>query len=251
MNSMDQASTIDPKEVDYYERFSATWWDKEGPFWPLHVLNDLRMEWIVDQLSTHLDESASNVTPSQPLSGLRVLDIGCGGGLLSEALAKAGAKVTGLDVVEKNINVAKHHAKNGGLNIDYRAQTAEALAETGQQFDIVFNMEVIEHVANPERFMAACNQLVKPDGYEFVATINRNPIAFIIAIFGAENVLRLLPKGTHHYAKLRKPSEITQWLQTDGLSVIESIGVRVNPFKRNMSTMKNQWVNYMLMARKT
>jgi 2-polyprenyl-6-hydroxyphenyl methylase/3-demethylubiquinone-9 3-methyltransferase len=238
-----QSVTIDPKEVAFYEKLADTWWDLDGPFWPLHKLNALRIEWILSQLNTQNQDT-------QPLAGIKVLDIGCGGGILSESLAKQGANVTAIDVVEKNIKVAKAHAKQSGLQINYQLSSVEQMLETNQQFDIVFNMEVVEHVVDVNSFIRGCNALVKPQGTQFIASINRNWLAFIIAIFGAEYVTGLLPKGTHHYSKLVKPAEIIPLLHADGFELTASTGVAVNPIKRSMKLIKPTWVNYMLAAQK-
>ncbi|WJG10972.1 bifunctional 2-polyprenyl-6-hydroxyphenol methylase/3-demethylubiquinol 3-O-methyltransferase UbiG [Aliiglaciecola sp. LCG003] len=236
--------TIDPVEVAYYEKLSSTWWDKQGPFWPLHILNELRMQWIILQLS--------NIYPSeQPLKGLKVLDVGCGGGILSEALARSGAQVTAVDVVEKNIQIAKIHAQESGLNIDYQLTTIEQIAASGMTFDVVFNMEVVEHVACVDTFMAACNSVVKTGGIHFIASINRNWLAFMVAIIGAEYITRLLPKGTHHYKKLVKPEELATILNNNNFKVFATTGVSVNPYKRNMKLVNSTKVNYMLAAQKT
>jgi 2-polyprenyl-6-hydroxyphenyl methylase/3-demethylubiquinone-9 3-methyltransferase len=238
-----QSVKIDPKEVAYYEKLADTWWDLDGPFWPLHKLNALRIEWILTQLKIQNHQQ-------QPLAGMKVLDIGCGGGILSESLAKQGAIVTAIDVVEKNIGVATAHAKQNGLQINYQLVSVEQMVETKQQFDIVFNMEVVEHVVDVNSFIRGCNALVKPNGTQFIASINRNWLAFIIAIFGAEYVTGLLPKGTHHYNKLVKPSELIPLLNADGFELIATTGVAVNPIKRSMKLIKPTWVNYMLAAQK-
>jgi 2-polyprenyl-6-hydroxyphenyl methylase/3-demethylubiquinone-9 3-methyltransferase len=238
-----ESENIDPKEVAYYEKLADTWWDLDGPFWPLHKLNALRIEWILAQLKVQ------NNKP-QPLANMTVLDVGCGGGILSESLSKQGAIVTAIDVVEKNIKIAKAHAKQNGLQINYQLSSVEQMVETKQQFDIVFNMEVVEHVVDVNSFVRSCNALVKPDGTQFIASINRNWLAFIIAIFGAEYVTGLLPKGTHHYSKLVKPTELTPLLHADGFEVVSTTGVAVNPIKRSMKLIKPTWVNYMLVAQK-
>lgn len=232
--------TIDPKEVAYYEGLAQTWWDEQGPFWPLHVLNELRIQWITAQLNK----------AGRDLKGSKVLDIGCGGGLLSEALAKQGANVTAVDVVDKNISIAKAHAHDSQLDINYQHVSVEQLVDENQRYDIVFNMEVVEHVACVNTFMGCSNQLVKHDGIQFIATINRNWLAYFIAIFGAEYVTKLLPKGTHHYHKLVKPSELTSILTEDHFAVVAKTGVSVNPVKRSMKLIPKTWVNYMLMAHK-
>ncbi|PKG99120.1 bifunctional 2-polyprenyl-6-hydroxyphenol methylase/3-demethylubiquinol 3-O-methyltransferase UbiG [Paraglaciecola sp. MB-3u-78] len=234
---------IDPKEVAYYEKLADTWWNLDGPFWPLHKLNALRIEWILTQLKIQNHKQ-------QPLAGMKVLDIGCGGGILSESLAKQGAIVTAIDVVEKNIGVATAHAKQNGLQINYQLVSVEQMVETNQQFDIVFNMEVVEHVVDVNSFISGCNALVKPNGTQFIASINRNWLAFIIAIVGAEYVTGLLPKGTHHYNKLVKPAELIPLLHADGFELRSNTGVAVNPINRSMRLIKPTWVNYMLMAQK-
>ncbi|MFT6989765.1 MAG: 2-polyprenyl-6-hydroxyphenyl methylase/3-demethylubiquinone-9 3-methyltransferase [Paraglaciecola sp.] len=242
-----QSVTIDPKEVAFYEKLADTWWDLDGPFWPLHKLNALRIEWILSQLNTQNQDTNKD---QQSLSGMKVLDIGCGGGILSESLAKQGANVTAIDVVEKNIMVAKAHANQSGLQINYQLTSVEQMLETKQQFDLVFNMEVVEHVVDVSSFMRSCNALVKPQGTQFIASINRNWLAFIIAIFGAEYVTGLLPKGTHHYSKLVKPVELIPLLHADGFELTATTGVAVNPIKRSMKLIKPTWVNYMLAAQK-
>ena len=236
-----QSVKIDPKEVAYYEKLADTWWDLDGPFWPLHKLNALRIKWILAQLKTQNNKE-------RPLASMKVLDIGCGGGILSESLARQGAIVTAIDVVEKNIKVAKAHAKHSGLQIDYQLISVEQMVETKQQFDIVFNMEVVEHVVDVNSFIRDCNTLVKPNGTQFIASINRNWLAFVIAIIGAEYVTGLLPKGTHHYNKLVKPSELIPILNADGFELTATTGIAVNPIKRSMKLIKPTWVNYMLMA---
>lgn len=238
-----QSVNIDPNEVAYYEKLADTWWDLDGPFWPLHKLNALRIEWILAQLKTQSNKKTS-------LASMKVLDIGCGGGILSESLARQGAIVTAIDVVEKNIKVAKAHAKQNGLKIDYQLISVEQMVETKQQFDIVFNMEVVEHVVDVNSFIRDCNTLVKPNGTQFIASINRNWLAFVIAIIGAEYVTGLLPKGTHHYNKLVKPSELIPILHADGFELTATTGIVVNPIKRSMKLVKPTWVNYMFMAQK-
>lgn len=240
-------ATIDPREQAFYDALAATWWDESGPFWPLHRLNRLRARWIADRLAP--DRLA--VGDDAPLAGLEILDIGCGGGLLSEAMARLGARVTGIDVTAKNIAVAKRHAAASGLAIEYRAEPASVLVAEERSFDVVLNMEVIEHVANVHAFMRDACALVRPGGVQFVATINRNPIAWLVAIVGAEYVLGWLPRGTHQYAKLVKPREAVALLRAGGLTVTDRTGVFVNPVTRTLHTVPAETVNYMLLARRS
>jgi 2-polyprenyl-6-hydroxyphenyl methylase/3-demethylubiquinone-9 3-methyltransferase len=243
---MQSTTSVDPKSNAHFHKLADTWWDADGPFWPLHKLNSLRIEWIMAQLN-----AKGVLKEPQSLAGLSVLDVGCGGGILSETLAKLGASVTGIDVVDKNIRIARLHAEAQMLDIDYHLTTTEALAKSGQLYDVVFNMEVVEHVADLTSFMHACNTLVKPGGYQFIATINRNPLAGLIAIFGAEYVLQWLPKGTHQYQKLVKPSEIRTHLNKGNFHEVANTGVKVNPFRKSMSVYSKLWVNYMLLAQKS
>lgn len=239
--------TVDQQEVERYRALADMWWQPDGKLWPLHTLNRLRTGYIRDQLC---EAQGRNAAEARPLAGLRILDIGCGGGLLSEAMAGLGASVTGVDVVDSNIQVARLHAGQQGLVIDYRLSTAEALAEAGEQFDVVLNMEVVEHVADLPAFQHAVNGLVRPGGFQFVATINRNPMSFVVAILGAEYIFRLLPKGTHQWRRFPRPAEIEEMLAEDGLAVIRQAGVKVNPLSRRMWLSRSLSVNYMLMARR-
>lgn len=237
-----ESITVDPKEHQKFHQLADSWWDKSGPFWPLHTLNALRVEWIQAQLGI------AKAQVESPLKGLMVLDIGCGGGILSESLARLGASVTGIDVVEKNIHVARLHAAKENLDIEYECVTVEAMTLQSRQFDIVFNMEVVEHVAELETFLRASQALVKPEGSIFISTINRNILAFMIAIIGAEYILGWLPKGTHRYSLLRKPSEIENVLAQDNFVIKKTVGVAVNPFNKKMRLSANRLVNYMLHA---
>lgn len=242
------ACSVDPEEVQHYQRLSETWWDTQGPFRPLHKLNTLRIDWITQQL---VRSGSATEHPDRPLAGLNVLDIGCGGGILSEALALRGAAVHGVDVVHQNIGIARTHASDSGFDIRYEVNNAETLAANGDTYDVVFNMEVVEHVARLDTFMTACCALVKPGGHMFVATINRTPIAGIAAIYAAERILKWLPPGTHSYQKLRRPAEIERELQRGSLQPITWTGVRVNPFGMRFSLTSNQSINYMAHAVKT
>jgi 2-polyprenyl-6-hydroxyphenyl methylase/3-demethylubiquinone-9 3-methyltransferase len=237
--------TINPDELAFYENLAAFWWDREGPFWPLHRLNELRVQWIREQACAHFGRDAHG---EQPLRGLRVLDIGCGGGILAESIARLGGDVTAIDVVEKNIRIATLHARQQSLDIDYRHQTAESLADSEERFDLVLNMEVVEHVADLPAFMASCNRLTGDDGIMFIATINRTWLAWLFAIVGAEYVLRWLPRGTHRWRDFRRPGELDVLLAADGLQVRARSGVAVNPLTHGFRLTRNKSVNYMLMA---
>jgi 2-polyprenyl-6-hydroxyphenyl methylase/3-demethylubiquinone-9 3-methyltransferase len=236
-------STIDPREVEFYTQLAETWWDRDGPFWPLHKLNALRLVYIRDHLCRHFGRDAES---SRPLRGVTVLDVGCGGGILSESMALLGADVTGIDIVEKNIHVARLHAQEHDLSIDYRLMTAAELANAGARFDVVLNMEVVEHVADLEAFMRDCNRLTAVGGATFVATINRTPLGWLFAIVGAEYILRWLPRGTHRWSLFRKPDEIAALLADGDLDVEDITGVAANPFTRTLRRTGLTNVNYMM-----
>jgi len=240
------APSIDPAEVAYFEGLAHRWWDPNGPFWPLHRLNALRSGYLREHLSQAFGRDAQ---AARPLEGLRLLDIGCGGGILSESMARLGAHVTGIDVVAKNTRIAGLHAGWSGLDIDYRHAAAEDLAAAGETFDAVLNMEVVEHVDGLPAFLAACAALVRPGGLMAVATINRTPLAFLVAILGAEYILGWLPKGTHHYRKLVKPTQLSAGLGPE-LELRQQTGVRVNPFDRSLHFTRFMGVNYMLLFQK-
>ena len=240
------SSSVDPREVAHYSDLAETWWDPSGPFWPLHSLNRVRVSWLLQQLA---DGGFADTGSEKPLHEVTVLDVGCGGGILSESMARLGARVHGVDVVERNIRVARQHAAlDPGLQLEYQQVTVESLADTGTHYDVVLNMEVVEHVADLPGFMAACGQLVRPGGVTFVATINRTALAWFTAIFGAEVVLRWLPTGTHRYALLRRPEEIVTELQKFDIEPRAWTGVRVNPITRKMSLTGTLAINYMLSA---
>jgi 2-polyprenyl-6-hydroxyphenyl methylase/3-demethylubiquinone-9 3-methyltransferase len=240
------APSVDSDEIAYFEGLAHRWWDADGPFWPLHRLNGFRVDYIRRHLSAAFGRSAE---AQRPLEGLRLLDIGCGGGILSESMAALGARVSGIDVAGKNIRVASLHAERSGLDIDYRHAAAEELAAAGETFDAVLNMEVVEHVERLPDFLTACGALVRPGGLMVVATINRTLAALLVAIFGAEYVLRWLPKGTHHYRKLVRPEEVTSGLGPE-LRVLDRTGVRVNPLDRSFHYTRFLGVNYMMVLRK-
>ncbi|APX16298.1 MULTISPECIES: bifunctional 2-polyprenyl-6-hydroxyphenol methylase/3-demethylubiquinol 3-O-methyltransferase UbiG [Phaeobacter] len=219
-------STVDPSEIAKFEAMAAEWWDPTGKFKPLHMLNPCRLDYITQQIAAEFDRDLSS---DAPFSGLRLLDIGCGGGLLSEPMARLGADVVGADAAAGNIPVAQVHAQQSGLDIDYRHTTAEALAEAGEQFDVVLNMEVVEHVADPLSYLTATRQLLKPGGLQICSTINRNPKSYAMAIFGAEVVMRWLPRGTHEWSKFITPDELFDLLTKSGLTPVDRKGFVFNP----------------------
>ncbi len=241
-----QANSIDPNEVAYYDRLAEQWWDPEGRFWPIHLLNRLRVDYLRRRICAHFGRVE---VEARPLAGLRVLDIGCGGGILSESIAALGAQVHAIDVAEKNIEVARRHNESSRLPIDYELVRVETLAGRGPRYDVVLNMEVVEHVADLPPFVAACTRLVDPAGLMFIATINRNLLAWFTAIFGAEYVLGWLPKGTHQYRKLVRPEELEALLARDSMRVSDRRGVRVNPLTRGFSLTDSLRINYIIEAR--
>ena len=219
-------STIDPAEVAKFEAMAAEWWDVNGKFKPLHLMNPCRLDYINSQIAAEYDR---DLTQANPFKGLRILDIGCGGGLLSEPMARLGATVLGADAAPRNIPVAQIHAKASGLEIDYRFTTAEDLAAAGEQFDVVLNMEVVEHVSDPLAYLTACRNLLKPQGIMICSTLNRNAKSFLMAIIGAEWVMRWLPKGTHDWAKFITPDELCGLIETSGLDPVDRKGMVFNP----------------------
>lgn len=225
---------------------AAEWWDPKGKFKPLHKFNPVRLGFIRDTIERHFNLSS---TARKPFEGLRVLDIGCGGGLVSEPMTRLGASVTAVDASEANIKTAMTHAEQGGLEIDFRAGTVEALIETGEPaFDVVLNLEVVEHVADPAQFLKDCASLVKPGGLTVVATLNRTAKAFALAIFGAEYVLGWLPRGTHEFEKFLRPDEVGGPLKEAGLDVAPAQGVSFNPIADQWRLSGDTKVNYMMVA---
>lgn len=241
-------TTIDQGEVDRFSAMAAEWWDPTGKFKPLHKFNPVRLSYIRDRVCANFGRDPRS---HLPLDGLRVLDIGCGGGLLSEPVARMGATVIGADPSERNIGIASTHAVETGTIVDYRAVTAEHLAAAGETFDVVLNMEVVEHVADVDFFMRTCAAMVKPGGLMFVATINRTLKARALAIFAAENILRWLPKGTHQYEKLVRPQELESPLAASQMEIVHRTGVFFNPLQDRWNLSPDMDVNYMLLARKT
>lgn len=235
-------STIDPSEVAKFEAMAAEWWDPHGKFKPLHMLNPCRLDYITRQIAAEFER---DITQPLPFAGLRLLDIGCGGGLLAEPMARLGAEVIGADAAAGNIPVAQIHAEQSGLTIDYRHTTAEDMAAAGEEFDVVLNMEVVEHVADPLAFLTACQQLLKPGGLHICSTINRNPKSYMVAIFGAEVVMRWLPKGTHQWDKFITPDELYALLTSAELTPVDRTGFVFNPVLWSWSlSAKDLSVNY-------
>ncbi|WP_298259444.1 bifunctional 2-polyprenyl-6-hydroxyphenol methylase/3-demethylubiquinol 3-O-methyltransferase UbiG [uncultured Litoreibacter sp.] len=242
------ASTVDPSEVAKFEAMAAEWWDLNGKFKPLHMLNPCRLDYITSQISAEFDR---DLDAPEPFKGLRILDIGCGGGLLSEPMARLGADVVGADAAGGNIPVAQVHAAQSGLNIDYRHTTAEALADAGEQFDVILNMEVVEHVADPLAYLTACKTLLKPGGLMLCSTINRNPKSFMVAIIGAEHIMRWLPKGTHEWNKFITPDELFNLISDAGLSPVDRKGFVFNPIAWSWSLSdRDLSVNYVTASTK-
>lgn len=238
-------TTIDPSEVDRFSALAQEWWNPTGKFKPLHKFNPVRLTYIRDKAAAHFGRDPR---ASKPLEGLRLLDIGCGGGLLSEPMARMGADVVGADASETNVEVAKIHAARSGVAVDYRAETAEALAEAGETFDIVLNMEVVEHVSDVDFFLASCAKMVRPGGLMFVATINRTMKAMALAIVGAEYVLGWLPRGTHQYGKLVRPEELEAPLNLAGMKIVDRTGVFYSPLQDRWNLSRDMDVNYMVLA---
>ncbi len=227
---------VDAAEVAKFNALAARWWDPEGDFRPLHQINPLRLDWI---------------RQGAQLSGRRVVDIGCGGGILTESLAEAGATVTGIDMAEGPLTVARLHQVESGVAVDYLQTTAEELAEQRSgEFDVITCLEMLEHVPEPYEVIRSCRKLVKPGGDVFFSTINRNPKSFVFAIVGAEYVLKLLPAGTHEYRKFIRPSELDAWARDAGLKLVSSIGLHYNPFTKVYSLGENLDVNYLMHFRR-
>lgn len=235
---MTTMTNADPKELAKFSELAHKWWDTDSEFRPLHQINPLRLGWI--------EQCAG------PLDGKRIVDVGCGGGILSEAMARKGAQVLGIDLAERSLKVAQLHAMEAGIdNVHYREVAAEALAdEQPGQFDIVTCMEMVEHVPDPAAIVAACAKLVKPGGWVFLSTLNRNPKSFLFAIVGAEYLLRMLPAGTHEYAKFIRPSELATWCRSVDLDLLHTRGMEYNPLTKRYWLSGDTSVNYLLACRK-
>jgi len=238
-------STIDADEVAQFSRLSGQWWDPHGPMAALHKFNPVRLGYIRDRAAAHFGRDAKRL---DSLAGLRILDIGCGGGILSEPLARLGAGVVGADPSQPNITVARDHAVRSGLAVDYRCAGAETLAEAGEVFDIVLAMEVVEHVTDVGRFVELAAAMVKPGGLLFVATLNRTMKSFALAIVGAEYILRWLPRGTHQWDKFVTPNELDIAIARSGLQLTDQTGVIYNLFADRWQLSSDMDVNYMVVA---
>ncbi len=239
--------SVDAAEVAKFSAIAAEWWDPGGKFAPLHKFNPVRLSFIRAEAAAHFGRDARNL---RPFEGLTLLDIGCGGGLLSEPMARLGFAVTGADASERNIGTARAHAAQTGLEIEYLATTAEALAAQGRSFDVVLNMEVVEHVADVGAYLAACTQLLKPGGVTFVATLNKTLKSLALAKIGAEYVLNWLPRGTHDWNRFIPPAQLEASLQETGLTLLKRQGVSFDPLAWDWRLSSDVDVNYMLVAKR-
>lgn len=241
-------TSIDPTEIAKFEAMAAEWWDPKGKFKPLHMMNPVRLDYIVTQIAAEYGRDRRSL---RPLEGLWLLDIGCGGGLIAEPMARLGAEVIGADAAEGNIAVAKLHAEQQGLEIDYRATTAEALAESGEFFDVVLALEIVEHVADPAAFIATCHSLLRPGGLAIVSTLNRTAKSFGAAIIGAEWIMRWLPRGTHEWSRFITPDELSEMASGAGLAPVDARGMVFNPLTWGWSLSdRDLSVNYAIAARR-
>jgi 2-polyprenyl-6-hydroxyphenyl methylase/3-demethylubiquinone-9 3-methyltransferase len=223
------------------------WWDPKGKFKPLHKFNPVRLTYIRDNLCAHFGRDPNSI---RPFEGLRILDVGCGGGLLCEPLTRLGATVVGIDAAERNIAIARIHAEQAGLDIDYRATTSEALVAAGESFDVVLNMEVVEHVDDVPLYMKSCADLVSPGGLMFTATLNRTARSWALAVIGAEYILRWLPRGTHDWNRFLTPEEIGAQLKRNGLNIIGQTGVVFHPLADDWRMSPDMGINYMVLAQR-
>jgi len=230
-------ANADPLELDKFSQLAHRWWDPNSEFKPLHDINPLRLEWL-ERLAGGIQDK-------------RVVDVGCGGGILAESMAVKGAQVTGIDLSDKALKVAKLHQLESGVQVDYRLIAAEALAEEAPgQFDVVTCMEMLEHVPDPASVMAACARMAKPDGWVFFSTLNRNPKSYLLAIVGAEYVLNMLPKGTHDWSKFIKPHELASYARSAGLEPVELMGMTYSPFSKTYRLERDTDVNYLMACRR-
>ena len=244
--------SVDPAEVERFARLAGRWWDRHGAFRALHALNPVRIAYVRDALVAEASAGGrtTGAADLRPLKGLRLLDVGCGGGLMAEPLCRLGARVVAVDAAEANIRAARHHAEEQGLAIDYRHATAEALAEEGERFDAVLALEIVEHVADLDVFAAACAGLVRPGGSLIVATLNRTLAAYALAVVAGERILGWLPPGTHDWQRFVRPAEMVRLLRRHGLTVAAMRGMVYDPLAGTWRTSHNLSVNYIVHARK-
>ena len=240
------STTINKEEIQKFSRLADEWWDVNGKFKPLHMFNPIRIEYILEKIKKHFKIEINNNT----LKGLKILDIGCGGGLISEPMARLGAKVTGIDASEKNINIAKLHSEQSNLNINYIKIAPENLNEI-EKFDVILNLEIVEHVDNVNLYIKSCYKLLKKNGLMFTATLNRSFTSYIKAIIGAEYILRWLPIGTHDWNKFIKPEELEKFLSQEKFSTLDIKGLKFNPFLKKWSKSNDLSVNYIISSFKS
>lgn len=240
-------STLDPEEIEKFSKLADQWWDPNGSFKVLHRFNPVRLGWLKTQITSLFNRDPFHLAP---LTGVRLLDIGCGGGLLSEPFARLGAEVLGIDASEKNVKTASLHAEGQHLPLIYRHQTAEDLLQTGETFDIILAMEIVEHIPDPKAFLTVCTQLLSPGGGLFVGTLNRTFKSFLLGIVAAEYLLGWLPKGTHQWERFLPPETIKEWLAADGLHLLDQTGIICSPLTFAWSLSKDQDVNYILSFQK-
>jgi len=240
-------TTINKEEIQKFSKLADEWWDVNGKFKPLHMFNPIRIEYITDKIKQHFKINAGNLNY---LKGLNILDIGCGGGLISEPMARLGGRVTGIDASEKNIKVAKIHAKKNELKINYLNKSPEEL-ENKDKFDIILNLEIVEHVDNVGLYIESCYNLLKKDGLMFTATLNRSFMSYLKAIIGAEYIMRWLPIGTHDWNKFLKPEELEKQLQDKKFSIVEIKGLEFNPLLNKWKKSNNLSVNYIIASSKS
>jgi len=240
------STTINKEEIQKFSKLAKEWWDVNGKFKPLHMFNPVRIEYITDYIKNHFKIKKNK---TNYLSGLKVLDIGCGGGLISEPMSRLGASVTGIDASEKNINVAKIHSKESRLNINYINTSPEKLKDY-EKYDVVLNLEVVEHVDNVDLYIRSCGKLLKRNGLMFTATLNRTLVSYFKAIIGAEYILRWLPIGTHDWNKFLKPEELENYLSKEGLLTLDLRGLKFNPLNNKWKRSDDLSVNYIICSRK-
>lgn len=241
-------TSIDPAEIVKFEAMAQEWWDPKGKFKPLHMMNPVRLDYIVSQIAAEFGLDRRSL---RPFEGLRILDIGCGGGLIAEPMARLGAKVVGADAAEGNIAVASLHAEQQGLDIDYRATTAETLAGMGEEFDVVLALEIVEHVADPAAFVSTCRDLLRPGGLAVISTLNRTAKSFGAAIIGAEWIMRWLPKGTHDWNRFLTPEELSGMMSDSKLQPVDARGMVFNPLTWGWGlSNRDLSVNYAIAARR-